>query len=105
MLGEQGNAASVDSLLKVAGREAGYWHATVSGEPQEPEFVPLCKTATEALRALAPKDLLQARGDLKACHVRGFGDDSAVVGGTAGLVGRMTNYLRDLYDSVRIHVV
>ena len=43
--------------------------------------------------------------DLKACHIRGFGDDSAVVGGTAGLVGRMTNYLRDLYDSVRIHVV
>lgn len=66
MLGEQGNAASVDPLLKVAGREAGFWHATDGGEPQEPEFTPLCKTATEALRALAPADLLQASADLKA---------------------------------------
>ena len=66
MLGEQGNASSIGPLLKVSVREAGLWHATDRGEPLEPDFRPLCRTATTALQALAPHDLLQARADLRA---------------------------------------
>ncbi|MEL6342669.1 MAG: HEAT repeat domain-containing protein [Myxococcota bacterium] len=105
MLGEEGNASVFGSLLRASIREPGYWHATDRGEPNEPDFHPLCRTSMVAARRLAPQALLADLENIQAwraykaqpANTRGERPDRRATP-ISNLIASMSNDEHGLFD-------